>query len=95
MTNESEVGNHQATSRSVDTPTEPCVVPRPSSGGNPDPIDSKTIKSKLNPNAKEFIYNPNAKPFTPVRKFNFLFNLMLSYFDNFLLCIIIFVLVFI
>ncbi|XP_014258181.1 ataxin-2-like isoform X3 [Cimex lectularius] len=25
----------------------------------------KVIKSKLNPNAKEFIYNPNAKPFTP------------------------------
>lgn len=24
-------------------------------------------RSSLNPNAKEFVYNPNAKPFTPVR----------------------------
>jgi hypothetical protein len=28
--------------------------------------NSTYSKSKLNPYAKEFVYNPNAKPFTPV-----------------------------
>uniref|UniRef100_A0A023EZR3 LsmAD domain-containing protein n=1 Tax=Triatoma infestans TaxID=30076 RepID=A0A023EZR3_TRIIF len=53
---------HQQPQQQQQTPP-----PRPTTGHSPQEstTSNKIIKSKLNPNAKEFVYNPNAKPFTP------------------------------
>ncbi|KAL1129965.1 hypothetical protein AAG570_012909 [Ranatra chinensis] len=60
--NGDEDNNVVDTTSSGETPSS---TSRPSTGGGPSEVDRITAKSTLNPNAKEFIYNPNSKPFTP------------------------------
>lgn len=67
---------------SAETPAAPA---KPVKATEAEDKLATTVKnSNLNPNAKEFVFNPNVRPFTPVSIFlyHFLFHLLSAFLAN-------------